>query len=134
MRVLITGGCGFVGAFAALELTDHGHEVVCYDRRAVSTDVLERAAKSGRVLAVAEGDIRDRDRLVEARAQQGADLEGEINRLRQENERTRQEAAAKVAQLNERIKDLNQRLSGGAPSPSGAAPGGPPPQSGFFKR
>jgi len=63
MRVLITGGCGFVGAFAALELTGHGHDVVCYDRRAFRTDVLERAAQSGRVVAVVEGDIRDRERL-----------------------------------------------------------------------
>ncbi len=93
-----------------------------------------RIQEKEEVIAALEGDIRERDRLVEARAMQGADLEGEINRLRQENERTRQEAATKVAQLNERIKDLNQRLSGGAPSPSGAAPGGPPPQSGFFKR
>lgn len=60
MRVLITGGCGFVGAFAALELREHGHQVVCYDRRAERTDVLERA---GSAVAVVEGDVRDRERL-----------------------------------------------------------------------
>ena len=72
MRVLITGGCGFVGAFAALELTDHGHEVVCYDRRAVRTDVLARAAQSGRVLAVAEEEgrrVRLRERPLPGGAQ-----------------------------------------------------------------
>ncbi len=81
-------------------------------------------------IAALEADISERDRLVEARAQQGAEAEGEIQRLRQENERTRQEMAAKVAQLNERIKDLNNRLMGGAAAPAGA----PPAQSGFFKR
>ena len=57
MRVLITGGCGFVGAFAALELTSHGHEVVCYDRRAERSDVL---AAAGPDIPIVEGDIRDR--------------------------------------------------------------------------
>jgi nucleoside-diphosphate-sugar epimerase len=60
MRVLITGGCGFVGAFAALELTSDGHQVVCYDRRAVRNDVLERA---GPEVALVEGNVLDRDQL-----------------------------------------------------------------------
>lgn len=60
MRVLITGGCGFVGAFAALELVEHGHEAVCYDRSAMRTDVLERA---GPAVSIVEGDVRDRERL-----------------------------------------------------------------------
>jgi predicted nuclease with TOPRIM domain len=86
--------------------------------------------KEEQVAALA-ADIAERDRLVEARAQQGAEAEGEIQRLRQENERTRQEMATKVAALNERIKELNNRLMGGA----AAAPTAPPPaQSGFFKR
>jgi twitching motility protein PilT len=75
-----------------------------------------------------ESDIQERDRLLEARSQQGAETEGEVQRLRQENERARQEMATKVAQLNERIKELNARLSG-APSANT-----PAPQSGFFKR
>ena len=60
MRVLITGGCGFVGAFAALELAAHGHDVVCYDRRAERNDVLERA---GAAVTVVAGDVLDRARL-----------------------------------------------------------------------
>ena len=60
MRVLITGGCGFVGAFTALELVSHGHEVVCYDRRAVRNDVLDRA---GTAATVVEGGVLDRERL-----------------------------------------------------------------------
>jgi len=31
MRVLVTGGCGYVGSHAARELTASGHEVVLYD-------------------------------------------------------------------------------------------------------
>ena len=60
MRILITGGCGFVGAFTALELVEHGHEVVCYDQQAVRNDVLERA---GPGVVVVQGDVRDRARL-----------------------------------------------------------------------
>lgn len=60
MRVLITGGCGFVGAFAALEFVGAGHEVVCYDRRAERNDVLDRA---GTGVTITEGDVLDRARL-----------------------------------------------------------------------
>jgi UDP-glucose 4-epimerase len=31
MRVLVTGGCGYVGSHAGRELTAAGHEVVLYD-------------------------------------------------------------------------------------------------------
>ncbi|MFN8523486.1 MAG: NAD(P)-dependent oxidoreductase [Chloroflexota bacterium] len=58
--MLITGGCGFVGAFAALELASHGHSVVCFDRRAERNDVLEQAGSS---VSVVEGDVLDRERL-----------------------------------------------------------------------
>jgi nucleoside-diphosphate-sugar epimerase len=60
MRILITGGCGFVGAFTALDLVGQGHRVVCYDRRAVRNDVLERA---GPGVTIVEGDVTDRERL-----------------------------------------------------------------------
>lgn len=60
VRVLITGGCGFVGAFAALELAGDGHTVVCYDRRAERSDVL---AAAGPDIPIVEGDIRDRAQL-----------------------------------------------------------------------
>ncbi|MGE3914000.1 MAG: SDR family NAD(P)-dependent oxidoreductase, partial [Chloroflexota bacterium] len=68
MKILITGGCGFVGAFTALELTQHGHEVVCYDRRAVRSDVLQTA---GSGVVVVEGDIRDRQKLAATVAEHG---------------------------------------------------------------
>ena len=69
-RVLITGGCGFIGAFAALDLVEHGHEAVCYDRRAVHTDVLERA---GPAVSIVEGDVRDRERLAAVARERAVD-------------------------------------------------------------
>jgi nucleoside-diphosphate-sugar epimerase len=60
VKILITGGCGFVGAFTALEFVEQGHQVVCYDRRAVRNDVLERA---GLMVQIVEGDVQDRERL-----------------------------------------------------------------------
>ncbi len=87
-----------------------------------------RVQEKDEALAAMEADIRERDRLLESRVQQTAEVESEVQRMRQENERLRQEAAARIAQLNERIRDLNQRLTAG----SGTAP--TPQQSGFFKR
>jgi nucleoside-diphosphate-sugar epimerase len=63
MRVLITGGAGFVGAFTALELLDQGHEVVAYDRRAEPNDVL---ALAGDDLTLLQGDVLDRAALASA--------------------------------------------------------------------
>jgi nucleoside-diphosphate-sugar epimerase len=63
VRVLITGGCGFVGAFTALELTQAGHDVVCFDRRAEPSDVLLTAAPT---IPLVEGDIRERSQVAAA--------------------------------------------------------------------
>src|SRR5512140_650203 len=57
-----------------------------------------------------EADLHERERMIEARAQQAADSDGEVLRLRQEIERLKQEASTRITQLNERIKELNQRL------------------------
>jgi twitching motility protein PilT len=89
-----------------------------------------RLSEKEEALQTLESDLRERDRVLESRAQQGAENEAEIQRMRQEMERLRQEASTKVAQLNERIKDLNARLMGGATPAAGT----PSPQSGFFKR
>lgn len=91
----------------------------------------QRIAEKDEVIASLEHDMEDRDRQIQAKSQQGADAEGEIQKLKADAERQRQEWAAKVAQLNERIRDLNQRLLGGAaPAPAGAGTTG----QGFFKR
>ena len=69
--------------------------------------------------------------MIQVKAQQGAEAENEIQRVRADGERQRQEMAAKVAQLNERIRDLNQKLLG--TSGAQAVQTGSP-QAGFFKR
>jgi septal ring factor EnvC (AmiA/AmiB activator) len=73
-----------------------------------------------------ESDLQSKDRIIESHTMGGQEMEGELQKARQENERIRQEAAARIAQLNERIKELNARMMGG--------PGGGQPQSGFFKK
>ncbi|MGE5345302.1 MAG: hypothetical protein ACM3JH_05040, partial [Acidithiobacillales bacterium] len=92
-----------------------------------------RLAEKDDLIAQLEADIQERDRQLQARLQQGAEVEGEIQRVRQEAERARAEMGGKIAQLNERIKELNQRLlvaTGGVPAAA------PPAQTGggFFKR
>ena len=93
----------------------------------------QRVAEKDDLIAQLEADIQERDRQLQARLQQGAEIEGEVQHVRQEAERARAEMAGKIAQLNERIKELNQRLlaaTGGA----GAAAPPPQPSGGFFKR
>ena len=92
----------------------------------------QRISEKDEVIASLEHDLEDRDRQIQAKAQQGADADGEIQRLKADSERQRQEMAGKVAQLNERIRDLNQRLvgGGGAAAPASAGTTG----QGFFKR
>ena len=78
-----------------------------------------------------EADMHERERMIEVRAQQAADSDGEVLRMRQEIDRLKQEAATRITQLNERIKELNQRLM----TTTGSNPSAPsPPPSGFFKR
>ena len=91
----------------------------------------QRMIEKDELISSLEADLAERDRMIQVKAQQGAEAEGEIQRVRADAERQRQEMAAKVAQLNERIRDLNQKLLGtGA---AAAVPAGTP-QAGFFKR
>jgi UDP-glucose 4-epimerase len=57
MTVLVTGGTGFIGAFVAQDLVDHGHDVVAFD---VSTDP-ERLETLGVAedVEVVRGDVTD---------------------------------------------------------------------------
>ena len=90
-----------------------------------------RLIEKDELISSLEADLSERDRMIQVKAQQGAEAENEIQKVRSDAERQRQEMAAKVAQLNERIRDLNQRLLGTGATAS--VPAGTP-QAGFFKR
>ncbi len=94
----------------------------------------QRIAEKDDLVAQLEADLHERDRQLQARLQQGAEVEGEVQRVRADAERTRLEMAAKVAQLNERIKELNQRLVAATGGSNAAAPAPSTPSGGFFKR
>ena len=61
-RVLVTGGCGFIGRHVAAELLAHGHEAVLYD---ALIDQVHGAAQAAvpEGAEVVRGDVRDADRL-----------------------------------------------------------------------
>jgi len=60
MRVLVTGGCGYVGSHAARELTVSGHEVVLYDNLCTGHRKFSEGYK------FIEADIADEVRLAKA--------------------------------------------------------------------
>ena len=90
----------------------------------------QRLVEKDELIASLEADLSERDRMIQAKAQQGAEVESEVQKVRADAERQRQEMTGKVAQLNDRIRDLNQKLLGTGGSSSTPAP---TPQ-GFFKR
>ena len=66
MKVLVTGGAGFIGSHLVDELVRQGHDVVVYDN--FSTGFrrhLDPALKTGR-LTIIEGDILDLSKLKSA--------------------------------------------------------------------
>lgn len=76
-------------------------------------------------------ELREQRRAVEGRDQVLSDTEGEMNRLKADNERISREFQSKIALLNDRIKELNQRLvlaEGGQRTAAGQGGGG------FFKK
>ena len=91
----------------------------------------QRLVEKDELISSLEAEVAERDRMIQAKAQQGAEVEGEIQKVRAEAERQRQDTATKVAQLNDRIRDLNQKLLGTGSTPSAPAA---TPQAGFFKR
>jgi twitching motility protein PilT len=72
-------------------------------------------------------ELQTQRRNVEGRAQTISDLEEEIQRLKNENDRIGRDYQGKIGQLNERIKELNQRVMGSEGS-------GKVAQQGFFKK
>lgn len=67
MRILLTGGAGFIGSHTAVEMTQAGHDVMIFDNFCNSdATVLDRLETIlGKRLAFEEGDIRDYDRMRE---------------------------------------------------------------------
>lgn len=65
MKVLLTGGAGYIGSHTAVVCLEAGHEVVVFDNLSNSSvKSLDRVAKiTGRQAAFVEGDIRDRAAL-----------------------------------------------------------------------
>lgn len=61
MRILLTGGTGYIGSHTALAVLDAGHEPILFDNFSNSIpDVADRLATiSGRSLVTIAGDIRD---------------------------------------------------------------------------
>jgi UDP-glucose 4-epimerase len=67
MKILITGGAGFVGSACLRHVVVHGHEVLAYDNLAQG----HAAAVAGHDLV--RGDISDTDRLTETMREFGAE-------------------------------------------------------------
>ncbi len=67
MRVLITGGAGFIGCNTAVDFMKRGDEVIVYDNlsRAGTDDNLEWIKSEGDVTFI-KGDIRDAEQTMEA--------------------------------------------------------------------
>jgi len=71
MRILVTGGAGFIGSHTCVELLEAGYEVTVVDNLSNSSEkALERVQQiTGKSLTFYEADIRDRaamDRVLEA--------------------------------------------------------------------
>ncbi|MFW6640080.1 UDP-glucose 4-epimerase GalE [Nocardiopsis algeriensis] len=67
MRILLTGGAGYIGSHTAVELLEAGHEVVVVDNLVNSSvEAVRRVEKiTGRAVPFVEGDCTDR-KVVEA--------------------------------------------------------------------
>ena len=78
MRVLITGGAGFIGCNTAVDFLRSGDEVIVFDNlsRAGTEDNLEWVRSQGDVTFI-KGDVRDADQTAEAMA--GRELDAVIH-------------------------------------------------------
>jgi nucleoside-diphosphate-sugar epimerase len=64
VKVLLTGGSGFVGASLCRDLVQAGHEVVVLDNK--SRGSFQRLAALGQAVRLVEGDVRDAESVVRA--------------------------------------------------------------------
>lgn len=65
MRILVTGGTGYIGSHTCVLLLEHGYEVVIIDNLSNSkAEVVKRIEKiSGKKVKFYEGDVRDKELL-----------------------------------------------------------------------
>ena len=65
MKILVTGGAGYIGSHTSLELLQNGHDVVVVDNLSNSSEeVLSRVEMlSGKKLAFYKADVRDKEAL-----------------------------------------------------------------------
>lgn len=73
MKILLTGGAGYIGSHVAAALVSAGHAAVCFDNLANSNaDVIDRLeAITGVPIPLVVGDIRDGDAVRRAIAEHG---------------------------------------------------------------
>lgn len=62
MKILVTGGMGYIGSHTCVELLNAGHEVIVYDNLSNSSPAVAARVEriTGKKIAFIEGDIRDR--------------------------------------------------------------------------
>ena len=67
MKILVTGGAGFIGSHTIIELQNAGHEPIAFDNLCnASPVVFDRIeAITGKPVEFVEGDIRDEKKLSE---------------------------------------------------------------------
>ncbi|SDT58231.1 UDP-glucose 4-epimerase GalE [Bradyrhizobium canariense] len=65
MKIMVTGGAGYIGSHTCIELIDAGHQVVIFDNFSNSNvEVVRRIERiTGTAPLVVRGDVRDRDLL-----------------------------------------------------------------------
>lgn len=73
MKILLTGGAGYIGSHVAAALIAEKHDVVCFDNLSNSdASVMDRLeAITGTAVPLVEGDIRDGDALRRAMREHG---------------------------------------------------------------
>lgn len=74
MRVLVTGGTGFVGSFVASYFANQGHDIVCFDRRLQSNPELESV---GSRVTLVEGNVLNVGELL--KTVEGYRIEGVVH-------------------------------------------------------
>lgn len=75
MKILVTGGAGFIGSHTIIELLNAGHEPIAYDNLCNASPVVFDRIKAitGVDVPFIEGDIRDADKLREVFAEYDID-------------------------------------------------------------